>query len=87
MSFVAQRRFVVECEITEAPPAHRLFCVQAQAGGPILIGAETFSEAALAYAETWNDEDADVRVVVTERDSGAQECFTMSFERDQAPAG
>ncbi len=70
----------------------RRFCAHAAHDGPPgrrIIEEAGFEAAALAFVETWHppaDMRGEVSVIVTDQDSGKQQCFRIDLETGEAGA-
>lgn len=71
------------------------FCAYAVSEGPSRVHdapeAEDFAEAALLFTEVWHpapDEDGEVSIIVIDRETGEQQCFTVDLGAGEAaPCG
>ncbi|MHB8528347.1 MAG: DUF5961 family protein [Caulobacteraceae bacterium] len=66
--------------------ARRVFAVLCAAGGAarseILIEAESFEAAALAFSERWFGLEGECRVIVVDRATGERLCFAIAMDQD-----
>ncbi len=68
-----QRHFIAHCSTEGEHPA------------PYVTAASSFEEAALLFVERWHGPHDELRVMVFDRESGEQACFTIDLGGHVSP--
>ena len=70
-------------EVVAAPERFAAYaCDEGPAHLHIAAQARSFEEAALEFTETWHGEEPAVKVIVIDRQTGREQCFTIDVGGD-----
>ena len=76
-----------ELFVTVAPPRFAAYaCGEGPAHLQLAPQARSFEEAALEFTETWHGDEPQVQVIVVDRRTGREQCFTIDLGADDLKA-
>jgi hypothetical protein len=74
--------------VVEAPVRFSAYaCGEGPGHSHAALQARSFEEAALEFTETWHGDEPQVQVIVVDRETGREQCFTIDVGGDVEVCG